>query len=382
MNSPAFIPREYEIVAGLDVDQRSIAVTFTDHHGGSRSVGMPYKVEHLVNYVRKHFPDKKVAFADEAGPTGDGLYDGLEAPAYRCVIAAPAMIPQAPGPRVKTNRLDSRKLAESLRGGQLKPLQVPSGPYRELRHLPQLRDTFVSELVGMKQRLKSLRLGEGLEFPSAPAGSPWSGRVKPQLRQLSCPPTVRCKRDQLLDSVECTEKQGVKTTRAIRRVCQTDPELAQWLTYLMSIRGIGGIVGTQLLARIGDWRELKNGRQLAGFLGWVPTEPSTGENTGRGSITHSGDPRLRRKLLQAAWSAIRQEGELREFYRAVCHTHPRHLAARVAIVAVARTLSVRIAVGLRKQRPYEVRKKIGSAPLAQEETVPQGTTRRQAEAEE
>ena len=31
MNSAAFIPMEYEIFAGLDVDKRSIAVTFTDH---------------------------------------------------------------------------------------------------------------------------------------------------------------------------------------------------------------------------------------------------------------------------------------------------------------------------------------------------------------
>lgn len=379
MNSAAFIPMEYDIFAGLDVDKRRIAATFTDHHGGMRSVGMPYKVDHLVNYVRKHFPDKRVAFAYEAGPTGYGLHDGLAAHAYRCVIASPAMIPQAPGQRVKTNRLDSRKLAESLRGGQLKPIHVPSGPYRELRHLTQLRDTFVSELVGMKQRIKSLLLLEGIEFPPAPAGSQWSRIVKQQLRRLSCAPTVRFKLDQLLDSVEFTEQQAVKTTREMRRFCQTEPELARCLTYLRSISGIGWIVGTQVLARIGDWRELKNVRQLAGFLGLVPTEHSTGEKTVRGSITHSGDPRLRSKLIQAAWSAIRHDGELREFYRAVCLSHPRHLAARIAIVAVARKLSVRIAVVLMQQRPYEVRKKVRSTPLSQEETAPQGTTRRQAE---
>ncbi len=182
--------------------------------------------------------------------------------------------------------------------------------------------------------------------------------------------------------MEFSEKQVVKTTREIRRFCQHDPELAQCLKYLTSISGIGWIVGSQLLARIGDWRELKNIRQVAGFLGLVPTEHSTGEKTDRGSITHSGDPRLRSKLIQAAWSAIRQDGELREFYRSVCQTHPRPVAARVAIVAVARKLSVRLSVVLMQQRSYEVRKRVGSAPLTQEETVPQGTTRRQAEAGE
>jgi transposase len=379
MRGQTFIPLDYEVFAGLDVDKRSISVTFTDHQGFLKSLRLPYSVEHLLSHVRKHFPDQKVAFAYEAGPTGYGLYDGLVAQAYRCLIASPSMIPKAPGQRVKTNRLDSRGLAETLRGGQLKSIHVPSAVYRELRHLTQLRDTFVSEMAAMKQRIKSLLLLEGSEFPPAPAGSQWSVLVKDKLRTLPCSTTVRLKLDQLLDSLAFNEQQVVKTTKEIRRFCQHEPELLQCIKYLRTLPGIGWIVASQLVARIGDWRELRNIRQLGGFLGLVPTEHSTGDRTERGSITHTGDPRLRSKLIQAAWSAIRQDGELREFFRSVCQTHPRPLAARVAIVAVARKLSVRIAVVLMNQRAYEVRKPVHSAPLTPEETVPQGTTRRQAE---
>jgi transposase len=167
MGSQTFIPRDYDVFAGLDVDKRSISVTFTDHQGFLKSLRMPYSVEHLLNHVRKHFADRKVAFVYEAGPTGYGLYDGIVAQAYPCLIAAPSMIPKAPGQRVKTNRLDSQALSENLRGGQLKSIHVPSPLYRELRHLTQLRDTFVNEMVGMKQRIKSLLLMEGMEFPPA-----------------------------------------------------------------------------------------------------------------------------------------------------------------------------------------------------------------------
>jgi transposase len=379
MRSETFVPRDYDIFAGLDVDKRSISVTFANHQGLLKSLRMPYSVEHLVNYVRKHFADQKVAFAYEAGPTGYGLYDGLVAKAYPCLIASPSMIPKAPGRRVKTNRLDSRGLSENLRGGQLKSIHVPTGVYRELRHLTQLRDTFVSEMVGMKQRIKSLLLFEGIEFPPAPPGSQWSFLVKAKLRKLPCSSTVRFKLDELLDSLEFNEKRVVKTTREIRRFCKQDPELSRCMKYLMTIPGIGWIVASQLLARIGDWRELENIRQLAGFLGLVPTENSTGERTDRGSITHTGDPRLRSKLIQASWSAIRQDAELREFFRSVCRNHPRPIASQVAIVAVARKLSVRISVVLMKQRPYGVREKVHSAPLTQEETSPQGTTRREPE---
>ena len=382
MGSQTFIPRDYDVFSGLDVDKRSISVTFTDHHGFRKSLRMPHRVEHLLNHVRKHFPGKKVAFAYEAGPTGYGLYDGIVAEDYSCLIAAPLMIPKAPGQRVKTNRLDSRTLSENLRGGQLKSIHVPSPLYRELRHLTQLRDVLVSETVGMKQRIKSLLLMEGIEFPPAPAGSQWSLRVKAKLRKLPCSGMVRFKLDQLLDSLEFNEKQVLKTTREIRRFFRNDPELFQCMKYLMTIPGIGWIVASQLVARIGDWREVNNIRQLAGFLGLVPTEHSTGERTDRGSITRTGDGRLRSKLIEASWSAIRQDGELREFYRSVYRKHPRQVASRVAIVAVARKLSVRISVVLMQQRPYEVRERVHSAPLTQEESSPQGTTRREPEAGE
>jgi len=382
MGTQTFIPRDYDVFAGLDVDKKSISVTFSDHQGFLKSLSMPYSAEHLVNHVRKHYGDKKVAFAYEAGPTGYGLYDGLEARAYKCLIASPSMIPRAPGQRVKTNRLDSRGISENLRGGQLKGIHVPTPLYRELRHLTQLRDAMVSEMVGMKQRIKSLLLLEGLEFPPAPAGGQWSLLVKKKLRELPCSSTVRFKLDRLLDSLEFDEKQVLKTTREIRRFCQSEPELFQCIHYLKTLPGIGWIVASELMARIGDWRQIENIRQLPAFLGLVPTENSTGERTERGSITHTGDGRLRSKLIQASWSAIGQDGELREFFRTVAKRHPRQLASRVAIVAVAHKLSVRAAVVLMKQRPYEVREKVQSAPLTQEETVPQGTTRRQAEVRE
>jgi transposase len=162
---------------------------------------------------------------------------------------------------------------------------------------------------------------EGLEFPPAPAGSQWSFVVKDKLRKLPCSAVVRFKLDQLLDNLEFGEKQVLKTTPEIRRFCQKDSELAQCIEYLQTVPGIGWIVASQLIARIGDWRQIKNIRQLPAFLGLVPTESFTGKRTDRGSITHSGDPRLRSKLIQASWSAIRQD---REFFRTVARKHPRH----------------------------------------------------------
>jgi len=53
----AFIPSEYDIFGGLDVDKRSIAMTFSDHRTLIKSLRLPYSSEQLINYVRKHFPE-------------------------------------------------------------------------------------------------------------------------------------------------------------------------------------------------------------------------------------------------------------------------------------------------------------------------------------
>src|SRR5260370_31677156 len=149
-----FIARHYEIFAGLDVDKKSIAVTFSDHESLLRSVRLPYSSEQFLGYLRKRFPGQRIAFVYEAGPTGFGLNDDLMGARHRCLVVAPSMVPKAPGERVKTNRLDSRKLSLQLRGGELRSIHVPPPAYRELRHLVQLRDTHVQQLTATKCRIK------------------------------------------------------------------------------------------------------------------------------------------------------------------------------------------------------------------------------------
>lgn len=358
----AFIPREYDVFVGLDVDKKSFSATVVDHQMMmSRSLRMPSRPDNLLAYVRKHFPGQKVAFAYEAGPTGFGLYDHLTAAGHPCLVAAPSMIPTAPGSQVKTNRLDSKKIAESLRGGQLKSIHVPSLAYRHLRHLVQLRDTFVRQASAFKNRVKSLLLYEGISFPKAPASCQWSLRVLGELDALACAGPVRFKLDRLLSTLRFAQEQARQTTQEIHRFCREDPEISRCLQYVTSVPGMGAIGGSHLLARIGDWRQLRNVRQLGAFLGLTPSENSTGEGVDRGSITTIGDERLRNKLIQSAWVAVRQDAELKEFFDRVYETHSRDVADRVAIVAVARKLTTRVYAVLKQQRKYEVRKKTEKA---------------------
>jgi len=363
----SIIPRDYDIFGGLDVDKKSMAVTFRDHGTMRKSLKLPYSASQLLNYTRKHFPGQRVAFVYEAGPTGFGLHDELTAASHPCLVVSPAMVPTAPGQRVKTNRLDSNKLSEGLRGGQLRSIHVPTQSYRELRHLVQLRDTQVAQLTATKCRIKSLLLYEGIPFPAA--NGRWSGQALRQLEALPCSAAVRFKLDRLIDALQFHFQSAAVVQKEIRRFCQNDPELKQCISFLTSLPGIGSITATHALARLGDWRQIENVRSIAGFLGLVSSEHSTGDQENRGSITRSGDSRLRNKLIQCAWVAINKDPELRAFYRRVYERHPRKVAARKAIVAVARKMTTRMYAVLKEQRPFVIRADNSIAPLTAEETV-------------
>jgi transposase len=364
-----FVPRDYDVFAGLDVDHHSIAATFTDHQRLMQSLRLPYSARQLLNYVGKHFPGQRVAFVYEAGPTGFGLYDELEAAGYPCLVVAPPMVPRAPGQRVKTNRLDSRKLSTALRGGELKSIHVPAPKYRELRHLVQLRDTHVQQLTATKCRIKALLLYEGIAFPSDEGKEKqWSQRVVNELLELPCSESVRFKLDQLIGTLHFNFNSAAAAQKQIRHFCQQDEELRQSMAWLKSLPGIGEIIATHLVARLGDPSLITNVRQIAGFLGLVSSEHSTGDKQNRGEITRAGDSRLRNKLIQSAWVAIRQDPELREFYQRVYQRHPKKVAARKAIVAVTRKLTTRIYAVLQEQRPFVLRA-VSKAPLTTEETA-------------
>ena len=367
LQDTTFIPRDYDIFGGLDVDKKSIAVTFRDHGTMRKSLKLPYSGKQLLNYTRKHFPGQRVAFVYEAGPTGFVLHDELTAAQHSCLVVSPAMVPTAPGQRVKTNRLDSNKLSEGLRGGQLRSIHVPTTSYRELRHLVQLRDTQVAQLRASKCRIKSLLLYEGIPFPAA--NGQWSGQVLRQLEALPCSGAVRFKLDQLIDALQFHFQSAARIQKEIRHYCQNDAELRQSISFLTSLPGVGSITATHALARLGDWREISNVRQIAGFLGLVSSEHSTGDKENRGAITRSGDSRLRNKLIQCAWTAIRKDPELRAFYRRIYERQPKKVAARKAIVAVARKLTTRMYAVLKEQRPFVVRADSSETPLTAEETV-------------
>lgn len=349
------VPLQYDIFCGMDTDKRSISAAILEHNGHLRTLQVPSDGRNLLGYIRNHYPGKRIAYAYEAGPTGYKLYDYITAEGNDCLVVSAASIPSAPGQRVKTNRLDAQKIAENLRGGQLHGINVPNELYRNLRHLTQLRETFVKQSSATKNRIKSLLTFEGIDFPETETSSSsnnWSKAVIEKLKELECSPVVRFKLDQHLTTLSYCKMQILETSKAIRNYYKGQEELSRNFKYLTSIPGIGKTTAIELVARIGDWRYLERPNQIGAFLGVVPRENSTGDTQNRGSITKTGNGRLRNKLVQCAWTAIKHDKELADFYQKIVKRNSPVYAKKVAIVAVTRKLTMRIFAVLKEQREY------------------------------
>ena len=361
MAEPTRVLMNYDTFVGIDVDKNKFSFTVIDNNIMKHSKTIPSNPEMLYNYISKNYPDKKILFAYEAGPTGYDLYDYLLSKKRNCFVVSPNTIPKAGNEKVKNNKIDSSKIATHLSAGQLKSIRVPTGAYRELRNLVNIRENYADARKVAKQRIKSLLLHANL-YPhiNAVDSIRWSNRFIKSLADIPCSYAVRTRLDMLLMDLEYARKQLAVSHRHLKEFIQSQPDIHRNMEYSESLPGIGFITAVTFLARSGDPANLQNPREIAGFVGVTPTEHSTGDKENRGPISHLGNKSLRSLFVESAWVAIRRDAGLRQFYyRIVRRNHPKG-ASQKAIVAVARKLTERLYRVLKDQRKYIVYKELRS----------------------
>src|SRR5260370_7425182 len=71
---------------------------------------------------------------------------------------------------------------------------------------------------------------------------------------------------------------------------------------VMSLRGLGLVAATTVVAELGDLRRFAHPRELMGYLGLVPSEHTTGSKRRLGAITKTGNTHVRRVLVEPPWN--------------------------------------------------------------------------------
>lgn len=116
-----------------------------------------------------------------------------------------------------------------------------------------------------------------------------------------------------------------------------------------SAPGIGSVASRTLINELGDMSQFKNERTLFSYTGLTPQEYSSGEHIRQGHISRQGKPTLRKILVQAAWTAVKQDNNLKEAFERISIK----AGKKRAIIAIARRLVGHIRACLQKNELYQ-----------------------------
>jgi transposase len=339
------------VFVGLDVHKRSWIVAIITEQADFKTFTQPPNVKLLVNYLHRHFPNATYHCVYEAGYCGYWIHDELRAHGIDCIVINPADVPTTDKEKKhKTNKVDGRKLARSLRNGELSPIYVPSRAALEDRTLVRSRHMFVSKQTRCKNQIKALLSFFGITVPEDIAERYWSARYVAWLESLSLQsPSGTYSLKTLLDELAHLRKSILDTTRAIHALARTEVYAVNVL-YLTTISGISTLVAMILLTEIVTLDRFHSLDHLACFVGLVPGEKSSGDDRTMTGMTERKNRYLRWILTESAWVAIRHDESLALSF----NTLSRRMPKNQAIVRIARKLLNRVRFVLKHQQPCVV----------------------------
>ena len=129
------------------------------------------------------------------------------------------------------------------------------------------------------------------------------------------------------------EEQEAKLTNAIQEAAQEQK----------SPRGVGPLTFEILRREVGDWSRFNNRRQVSSYTGLCPREHSSGGKRRAGSVSKSGNPRVRAMLVEMVWRMMHWQPEykpLQKWASVLYSPTPNAAAKKKAVVAIARQLAV------------------------------------------
>jgi transposase len=317
---------------GLDVSLKETNVCILDQAGTRIFEGkVASEPVAIARLIRQRAPEL-VRVGLESGPTSVWLTHALKAEGLPvvCLDARHAQAVLSVRPN-KSDRGDARGLAEMVRVGWFKAVQVKSMPSHERKALLIVRHQLVDMRVRIDNQLRGILKTFGLVI-----GKCSRGQIGQRAQELSkgspgvdsIVASMVAVRDSLLEQITACD-------RAIRRLAKKDDTARR----LMTVPGVGPVVALAYISVIDDPQRFPHSRDVGAYLGLTPKRYQSGEVDQAGRISKCGDGFARTCLYEAAgvlltrvdrWSPLKAWG-VRLMKR---------VGATKAKVAVARKLAV------------------------------------------
>src|SRR5450755_3017827 len=248
----------------------------------------------------------------------------------------------------KTDRQDAELILRLLVEDRFPRVWVPNVENRDLRQLLWHRHRMVQARTRIMNQLQAVALNEGLRCKK----KLWREAGREQLQSFKLAPWASRRRRDLLELLDRLTPTIAELTQAIEQEVARCPEAQRLQTH----PGVGALTALAFVLIIGRAERFQCGKQIASYLGLVPSEESSGQRRRLGHITKQGNSLLRFLLVEAAQVTVRSDPAWRSKYF--------HLAMRrgrkIAKVAMGRRLAVRLYWMWRQGWDYEQMKKFSS----------------------
>ena len=252
------------------------------------------------------------------------------------------------GRKPKTDREDALHILNLLLTGDFPKIWVPSWENRDLRQLLWHRHRMVQARTRAMNQLQAVALNEGLRCKK----KLWREHGREQLESFRLAPWASRRREDLLQLLDGLNPTIAELTQAIEQEAEKCPQAQRLMTH----PGVGALTALAFVLIIGNAERFQCGKQISAYLGLVPLEESSGERRRLGHITKQGNSLLRFLLVEAAQVTSRTIPEWRSKYMHLTMRRGR----KIAKVAMARKLAIRLFWMMRQGRNYQQVMKFGS----------------------
>lgn len=325
-----------QVYVGVDVHKKSFDVALwsmerglvTTWHQGADGPALIRRLERHRDHIQR------VVY--EAGPTGYGLVRLFRAKEFNAEVVVTSKIPSLPGPQPKTDRLDCGKLAEYACLGLLEFVRVPKEQEEADRQITRLRGQVLQRLQKIKNQIKSFLLMHSLAEPAGLAH--WSKRSVRALGEIKLSDELRFCLDMLVDDLSYAEKQLNRANKRIDELAASERHVEE-VGYMRSVSGVGVLTAITYRTELVAPERFNRGAEVARALGLAPGVHKSGgtDKKGKCRLLKSGNQRLRKMLIEAAWRWVANDGAAKKRYQKL---RQKTGNSKKAVAAMARRLGI------------------------------------------
>jgi transposase len=284
-----------------------------------------WKLEDLPQFTKKLRPSDQVA-VEVTGNTRL-FYDAVAPHVARVVAVDPNQFKVISHSVKKTDPNDARNLALYLEKDLLPEVRMKDKTQAQLASLTQTRDTLVKLRTALKNKINNILSAHGTNLQREALGSE---RKLTEILAMRFDPMVKIELEVIVEEIRSLNQRIAKLDQTIA----DEGSKLQGHKNLTSIKGIGPLSGSILLAVIGDIHDFQDEGKLASYFGIVPRVSKSNDTEHTGRITKRGSKLGRTTLVQCALIAQRYSPYLKRYYEKI----KARRGAGKAIIALARKL--------------------------------------------